>query len=118
MRVLDIGGGFPGQDQGARLSFAGIAATIAATLEKEFPKARYPELQLIAEPGRFFAASAQALLTKVFAKTELREKPPGPPGADEEEHDMEPRKLFRYYLNDGLYGAFNCVLYDHAEVLP
>merc|ERR1712070_1246110 len=22
----------------------------------------------------------------------------------------------RYYLNDGLYGSFNCVLYDHASV--
>ena len=22
----------------------------------------------------------------------------------------------RYYLNDGLYGSFNCLLYDHATV--
>ena len=23
-----------------------------------------------------------------------------------------------YYLNDGLYGSFNCVLFDHAKPLP
>lgn len=112
MQVLDIGGGFPGTDEGAKAKFADIAKTITAQLEMGFPKARYPELRLIAEPGRFFAASCQALLTKVFAKTELREHP------FREFREEEPRKLFRYYLNDGLYGAFNCVLYDHAEVTP
>jgi ornithine decarboxylase len=23
-----------------------------------------------------------------------------------------------YYINDGVYGSFNCVLYDHAVVTP
>ena len=23
-----------------------------------------------------------------------------------------------YYVNDGVYGSFNCLLYDHAEVKP
>ena len=23
-----------------------------------------------------------------------------------------------YYVNDGVYGSFNCLLYDHAEVYP
>ena len=23
-----------------------------------------------------------------------------------------------YYVNDGVYGSFNCLLYDHAEVEP
>lgn len=25
---------------------------------------------------------------------------------------------FMYYINDGVYGSFNCLLYDHAEVVP
>ena len=25
---------------------------------------------------------------------------------------------FMYYINDGLYGAFSCLYYDHAEVEP
>lgn len=23
-----------------------------------------------------------------------------------------------YYVNDGVYGSFNCILYDHAHVKP
>lgn len=23
-----------------------------------------------------------------------------------------------YYVNDGVYGSFNCILYDHAHCLP
>ena len=26
--------------------------------------------------------------------------------------------MFMYYVNDGVYGSFNCLLYDHAEVEP
>lgn len=25
---------------------------------------------------------------------------------------------YMYFLNDGLYGSFNCLFYDHAEVKP
>ena len=25
---------------------------------------------------------------------------------------------YMYYVNDGVYGSFNCLLYDHAEVEP
>ena len=25
---------------------------------------------------------------------------------------------FMYYVNDGVYGSFNCLLYDHAVVEP
>ena len=27
-------------------------------------------------------------------------------------------KTFMYYLNDGVYGSFNCILFDHAVVEP
>lgn len=23
-----------------------------------------------------------------------------------------------YYVNDGVYGSFNCILYDHAHCMP
>jgi len=23
-----------------------------------------------------------------------------------------------YYVNDGVYGSFNCLLFDHAEIEP
>lgn len=27
-------------------------------------------------------------------------------------------KTLMYYVNDGVYGSFNCILYDHAHVKP
>ena len=30
--------------------------------------------------------------------------------------DDEPS--YMYYVNDGVYGSFNCLLYDHASVTP
>lgn len=92
--ILDIGGGFPGWDEDGQVSFADHAADINDSLAQLFPETN---LQVIAEPGRFFAASAQALLTTVIAI-----------GGNETER--------RYYLNDGVYGSFNCLIYDHAVV--
>ena len=36
-------------------------------------------------------------------------------GEEPTEND-EPK--FMYYVNDGVYGSFNCLLFDHAEVQP
>lgn len=94
MKILDIGGGFPGWDEEGQATFADHAADIRELLEELFPS---PELRVIAEPGRFFVASAQAMLTTVVST------------ADSSCGN-------RYYLNDGLYGAFNCLLFDHAVV--
>jgi len=104
MNVLDIGGGFPGVNT-EEVSFGNIAKVIDAQLDALFPQKAFPALRVIAEPGRFFACAAGALLTKVIAKASV----PGP---------VADATTFRYYLNDGLYGSFNCVLYDHAKVVP
>ncbi|CAK9068476.1 unnamed protein product [Durusdinium trenchii] len=102
LRVLDIGGGYPGDVQG----FERIAPGIAEKLGRLFPQAEYPELRMISEPGRFFAAESAHLLTKVYAKAKL------PSTEDPSE------QVCRYYLNDGLYGSFNCIIYDHVSVQP
>lgn len=31
---------------------------------------------------------------------------------------MNEKPMFMYYVNDGVYGSFNCLLFDHAEVEP
>lgn len=93
--LLDIGGGFPGWDDEDGVTFESHALDINEMLEKHFPS---PDLRIIAEPGRFFAALTQSQITSVVSVAEAGE------GA-------------RYYLNDGLYGSFNCLLYDHAELL-
>lgn len=106
MDIVDVGGGFPGVDT-AQLSFASIADSLRYALAKHFPRSR-GGVRLIAEPGRFFAATSHTLAVNVIGKKHVT-------GLDGAPHTM-------YYVNDGLYGSFNCVVYDHAHpefrVLP
>lgn len=100
IRILDIGGGFPGSDHGVPVTFREMAEEInegLAGFDDSFT--------VIAEPGRFFVHSAGTLLCQVMAKA------PMAPKEGSVEHPG-----FRYYLNDGLYGSFNCFVYDHAEL--
>jgi len=95
LTLLDIGGGFPGWDEEGSATFADHARDIRSALDQWFPSS---EVRVIAEPGRFFVAAAQAILARVISVCETTTGD-------------------RYYLNDGLYGSFNCLIYDHA-VLP
>lgn len=94
LTLLDIGGGFPGWDEDGEATFANHANDITPLLEELFPS---PAIQVIAEPGRFFAATTQSLVATVIA---VADSPQGQ----------------RCYLNDGVYGSFNCLVYDHASV--
>ena len=101
MRLLDLGGGFPGAAS-APIAFADIAAVLTAALAEHFPAAA-PEnarLRIIAEPGRYMVASAAALAVNITS-TRVQED-----GAVD------------YYVNDGVYGSFNCILFDHQTVTP
>jgi len=102
MDLLDIGGGFPGS-KGPYISFEEIANVVNQSLEEHFP----PEcgVTIIAEPGRYFVASAFTLCTNIIAKRDVIS-----------EEDNEPCSM--YYVNDGVYGSFNCLIFDHAEVMP
>ena len=59
------------------------------------------DVQFIAEPGRFMVNNSHTLVVNVIGKKDL--------GGE-----------FVYYLNDGVYGSFNCIFFDHAvpEVCP
>ncbi|CAK0854494.1 unnamed protein product [Prorocentrum cordatum] len=92
-KVLDIGGGFPGWDEAGEATFEDHARDISEVLEDKFGA----EVRVIAEPGRFFAASVQALVATVVSVASSQQG-------------------FRYYLNDGVYGSFNSLIYDHARV--
>lgn len=62
----------------------------------EFLKA----IKFISEPGRYFVQSSHTLVLNVIGKKCSINK-------DNNE------KCFIYYLNDGMYGSFNCILFDH-----
>lgn len=103
MKLLDLGGGFPGteppldaQGKPLCLSFEEIAACIRPLLEEHFHSAR-----VIAEPGRYFTANTHTLAMNVHSMRKV----PMPDGQTE----------YQYYVNDGLYHSFNCIVYDHAH---
>lgn len=106
--LLDIGGGFPG-DSSAKVSFTEICQALSPALEEHFPAGS--GVEIIAEPGRYFVASAYSLAVNVIARRR--------PNMDIDPQDLPAdESKFMYYVNDGVYGSFNCLLYDHAEVFP
>jgi len=101
--MLDLGGGWPGIND-ERIDFPVIAAAIRPILDELFPS----HIEIIAEPGRFFVAQSHTLAVNVFAKRTVVD------ATTNEKH-------FLYYVNDGVYQSFNCILFDHytptAQVL-
>lgn len=102
MTLLDIGGGFPG-DTYAKVSMDELATRINRALDCYFPAES--GVEIIAEPGRYYVASSMTLLSMVVAKRVDVDEKTGQDG-------------FMYYLNDGVYGAFNNVIFEHATPHP
>lgn len=104
MTVLDLGGGYPG-NRGSSINK--IASIVNDSLDRYFPDGC--GVDIIAEPGRYYVASAFTLATRIHGRRELT--------SDDENGSSNVTSYF-YYINDGVYGSFNCMLYDHAEVTP
>ena len=100
MTLLDLGGGYPG-NRGSSINE--IANIINGALDQYFPDGC--GVDIIAEPGRYYVASAFTLATRVFGRRQLT-------------NDDDESMSYFYYINDGVYGSFNCMLYDHATVTP
>ncbi|MEJ1283190.1 hypothetical protein NN561_014159 [Cricetulus griseus] len=108
MCLFDIGGGFPGSED-TKLKFEEITSVINP--EGQVLPARL--WRVIAEPGRYYVASAFTLAVNIIAKKIVWKEQMG---SDDEDESSE--QTFMYYVNDGVYGSFNCILYDHAHVKP
>ena len=119
MTVLDVGGGFPGVDT-EEVSFHAMAVALRDALKVHFPRDR--GVRIIAEPGRFFASPTHTLATSIIGKKVAGSTLAENAESDEALADTGATLRVNYYNNDGLYGSFNCILYDHAspsfEVLP
>jgi len=92
MNLLDIGGGFPAPYDDSVAPFAELAKRINAELERLFP----PEIEILAEPGRFMVATAGTIVTKIIGKAVRDEK-------------------LCYYVDDGVYSTFSGILFDHCH---
>jgi len=120
--LLDVGGGFDGD------SFDVMAQVIRQALDQYFPIDRC-QVRVIAEPGRFYVTKAFELATNIIARRGL-------PGEDELANDQiirppitqvapgagtdngNDRPVVMYYINEGVYGVFNCTMFDHQVVHP
>jgi ornithine decarboxylase len=92
VKILDIGGGFPAPYDPHVRPFA----ELAKTLNTEFDRLFGPEIEIIAEPGRFMVATAATLVVEIIGKAVRAGKQ-------------------CYYVNDGVYGTFSGVLFDHCQ---
>ncbi|XP_063448002.1 ornithine decarboxylase-like [Mytilus trossulus] len=66
MHILDIGGGFPGEKNvQTNITFEKIANDVNLSLNKYFPG---NDVRIIAEPGRYYVASAFTIATNIITK--------------------------------------------------
>jgi len=107
--LLDVGGGFPGADVQDGITFEKVAAILGPIVDRLFSK----DIRVIAEPGRYYVASAFTVCTNIIArrrtiiKLETRKEKKG-----------DTREQFTYYVNEGMYGAFNCIIFDYKVLYP
>lgn len=108
MTLLDIGGGWPGVDT-EKLNFKNIASPLNAVIDELFPAA----VRVIAEPGRYFATECVTLASNIVSRRDRQVDVQDP-------HTglKTSKNVVQYYLSDGVYGSFNNIIFDHAQVQP
>jgi len=92
MNLVDIGGGFPAPYDETVRPFRELARVINSEITRLFPK----EIEILAEPGRFFVATAGTSVAKVIGKAVRDGKP-------------------SYYINDGVYHTYSGQIFDHCR---
>jgi ornithine decarboxylase len=92
IKILDIGGGFPAPYDANVEPIKKLARKINAEIDRLFA----PDLQIIAEPGRFIVATAAVAVAKVVGKARREGK-------------------LCYYVDDGVYHTFSGILFDHCQ---
>ena len=92
IRILDIGGGFPVKYHPGVRSVKVLAKKLETEIKRLFP----PDMEILAEPGRFLVANTCTLVAKVIGKA-YRDGKPG------------------YYINDGVYHTYSGQVFDHVN---
>lgn len=94
IKCIDIGGGFLGSDS-TTYNFSDISSGITTLISVLTSK--YPHIQFIAEPGRFFAEQTTILVANIIGKK------------------IE-NNIYIYYIDESTYMGFNCIHNDHCSV--
>ncbi|KXX78678.1 Ornithine decarboxylase [Madurella mycetomatis] len=95
LKTLDVGGGFCSDN-----SFERMAGVLRSALDEYFPA--HSGINLIAEPGRFYASSAFTLACNIIARRTIQD-------------DTVREASYMVYVNDGLYGNFSSIMFDHQH---
>ncbi|ANB13107.1 ornithine decarboxylase SPE1 [Sugiyamaella lignohabitans] len=93
LSILDVGGGF--EDD----CFEIAAEVLNNSLAEHFPD---DSVRVIAEPGRYYVATAFTLATSVIGRRWVDEQ----------------KGKAMIYVNDGVYGNLNSILFDHQNPVP
>ncbi|ODA79148.1 hypothetical protein RJ55_04740 [Drechmeria coniospora] len=94
MRTLDVGGGFCGD------TFERMARVLGDALDEFFPAGC--DVDIIAEPGRYFVSAAFTIACNIIARRTVED-----PARD--------AKSYMVYVNDGVYGNFSSIMFDHQQ---
>jgi ornithine decarboxylase len=92
LKILDIGGGFPAPYNKHVKPFRELARVINAEIDRLFA----PDIQILAEPGRFLVATAATSVARVIGKAVREGKP-------------------CYYIDDSVYHTFSGIIFDHCQ---
>ncbi|KAL9605173.1 MAG: hypothetical protein Q9219_000107 [cf. Caloplaca sp. 3 TL-2023] len=95
LRTLDVGGGFLGN------TFEDMASVLSKSLDDHFP----PGVRIIGEPGRYYVSSAFTLACNIIARRNIQDPVSCLPS-------------YMLYLNDGVYGNFSSIIFDHQHPNP
>ncbi|KAI0194597.1 ornithine decarboxylase [Astrocystis sublimbata] len=92
LKTLDVGGGFTGD------SFETMAHVLREALDQYFP----PHVNIIAEPGRYYVSSAFSIACSIIARRTI-------------DNPITGETSYMVYMNDGVYGNFSCIMFDHQQ---
>jgi ornithine decarboxylase len=95
MHTLDVGGGFCSE------SFEPMASVLSSALEEYIPS----HIRVIGEPGRYYVSSAFTIACHVIARRTVADPTLG-------------TTSYMLYLNDGVYGNFSSIMFDHQNPVP
>jgi ornithine decarboxylase len=91
IRIVDIGGGFPVPYNRHVKPFSALARKINSEIARLFP----PDIQILAEPGRFLVATAATVVARVIGKAVRDAKT-------------------CYYIDDSVYHTYSGIIFDHC----
>lgn len=92
IKILDMGGGFPVAYDRHVKPISRLARLINAEIDRLFPR----DMQILAEPGRFFVATSALLVARIIGKA------------------VRDGKLC-YFIDDSVYHSFSGIVFDHCQ---